>query len=33
LIPLSDEIITSIDEEKRELYLDCPTGLIEIYLE
>ena len=32
LIPLSDEIITSIDEEKRELYLDCPTGLIEIYL-
>ena len=33
LIPLSDEIITSINEEKRELHLDCPTGLIEIYLE
>jgi 16S rRNA processing protein RimM len=33
LIPLSDEIITSIDEEKREIHLDCPNGLIEIYLE
>ena len=33
LIPLSDEIITSINEENRELHLDCPTGLIEIYLE
>lgn len=33
LIPLSDEVITSIDEEKREIHLDCPNGLIEIYLE
>jgi len=33
LIPLSDEIITSIDEEKREIHLSCPNGLIEIYLE
>ena len=33
LIPLSDEIITSIDEEKREICLSCPNGLIEIYLE
>jgi 16S rRNA processing protein RimM len=33
LIPLSDQIISSIDEEKREIHLDCPNGLIEIYLE
>lgn len=33
MIPLSDAIITSIDDEKRELHLDCPKGLIEIYLE
>lgn len=33
LIPLSDEIITRIDEAKREIYLDCPNGLIEIYLD
>ena len=33
LIPLSDEIISSIDEDNREIYLDCPNGLIEIYLE
>lgn len=33
LIPLSDGIITLIDEEKREIHLDCPNGLIEIYLE
>ena len=33
MIPLSDNVITSIDELKREIYLDCPNGLIEIYLE
>ncbi len=33
LIPLSDEIISSIDEQNREIYLNCPYGLIEIYLE
>ena len=33
MIPLSDEVISSIDEEKREIYLKCPNGLIEIYLE
>jgi len=32
LISLSDEIITSIDEEKGEIHLNCPNGLIEIYL-
>ncbi|MCX6238105.1 MAG: ribosome maturation factor RimM [Bacteroidia bacterium] len=33
MIPLSDEIITSIDEIKREIHLSCPNGLIEVYLE
>jgi len=33
MIPLSDEVITSVDEDKRELHLSCPNGLIEIYLE
>ena len=33
MIPLSDEVILSVDEHKREIYLDCPNGLIEIYLE
>ncbi len=33
MIPLSDNVITSIDEQKREIYLDCPNGLIDIYLE
>jgi 16S rRNA processing protein RimM len=33
MIPLSDEIITSIDDGKREMFLSCPNGLIEIYLE
>ena len=33
MIPLSDSAITSIDEIKREIHLDCPNGLIEIYLE
>lgn len=33
MIPLSDEVITSIDEIKREIHLNCPNGLIEIYLD
>ena len=32
LIPLSDEIIISVDEGKKEIHLNCPIGLIEIYL-
>ncbi len=33
LIPMSEELITTYDEEGRELHLDCPEGLIELYLE
>lgn len=33
LIPLSDNIIEQINEDKQELFLDCPEGLIELYLE
>jgi 16S rRNA processing protein RimM len=33
MIPLSDEVIKLVDEEKREIYLACPDGLIEMYLE
>ena len=33
LIPLSDEIITSVDNDNREIHLSCPNGLIDIYLE
>ena len=33
LIPLSDEIITSIDNDNREIHLNCANGLIDIYLE
>jgi 16S rRNA processing protein RimM len=33
LIPLSDEIIRKIDEKKKLLYLECPEGLIDIYLD
>jgi 16S rRNA processing protein RimM len=33
MIPFSDEVIQSIDEVKREIFLNCPNGLIEIYLE
>jgi 16S rRNA processing protein RimM len=32
LIPLSDEVVTSVDEVKREIFLNCPNGLIELYL-
>lgn len=33
LIPLSDEIIQKVDVKKKRIYLDCPEGLIDIYLE
>ena len=33
MIPLSDEVILSIDEDLREMRLSCPNGLIELYLE
>ena len=33
LIPLSEELITQYLEEERELHLDCPDGLIDLYLE
>ena len=32
LIPLSDQIITRIDEENKKLYVTCPEGLIDIYI-
>ena len=33
LIPLSEELITKFDELNRELHLECPEGLIDMYLE
>jgi len=33
LVPLSDDFITEFNEEKRELHLDCPEGLVDLYLE
>ena len=33
LIPLSEELIIQFDQDKKELYLDCPDGLIDLYLE
>jgi 16S rRNA processing protein RimM len=33
LIPLSEELIIQFDQEKKELCLDCPEGLIDLYLE
>lgn len=33
LIPVSDEIVKTIDREKKELYTNLPTGLIEVYLD
>jgi len=32
MIPFSDEVITMIDEEKREIHFNCPNGLIELYI-
>lgn len=33
LIPLSEELIIQLKKDKRELYLDCPEGLIDLYVE
>jgi 16S rRNA processing protein RimM len=33
LVPLSDDFITEFNEEKRELHLDCPEGLVDLYME
>ncbi|MFA6951286.1 MAG: ribosome maturation factor RimM [Lentimicrobiaceae bacterium] len=32
LVPITDEIITGIDREKKIIYTDVPEGLIELYL-
>ena len=32
LIPVSDEIVKSVDREKKELYTNLPEGLLEVYL-
>ncbi|HLN53147.1 MAG TPA: ribosome maturation factor RimM [Lentimicrobium sp.] len=32
LIPITDEIITGIDRQKRQLFTNAPEGLIELYL-
>ena len=32
LVPLIDEILVKVDREKRELHINAPEGLIEIYL-
>lgn len=33
MFPLSDDFIIEIDEEKKELYIQLPEGLIDIYLD
>jgi len=33
LIPFSEELIVQLEEVKQELHLDCPDGLIDLYLE
>jgi 16S rRNA processing protein RimM len=33
LIPLTDQIINRIDNENKKLYLTCPEGLIDLYIE
>lgn len=33
LIPITDEIVTGIDRDKKCLYTNAPEGLIEIYIE
>jgi 16S rRNA processing protein RimM len=32
LIPITDEFITKVDHQKKELHVDLPEGLLEIYL-
>lgn len=33
MIPVTDEIVTGIDREKKHLYTNAPEGLIDLYLE
>jgi len=33
LIPLAEDFITGIDEKKKEIHLDLPEGLLDVYLE
>ena len=33
LIPLSDELVSELNQEKREIHINCPDGLIDLYLE
>ncbi len=33
LIPITDEIVTGVDREVKELYVNLPDGLLEVYLE
>lgn len=33
IIPLSDQFVTGIDKDKKELYISAPDGLIDVYLE
>lgn len=33
LIPINDDIVTSINRDKKELYTNLPDGLIDVYLE
>ena len=33
LIPIIDSVIDELDRENKTLYLTCPEGLIEVYLE
>jgi len=33
LIPIVDEIVKKIDRKKKEIYIEAPEGLIELYLE
>jgi 16S rRNA processing protein RimM len=32
LIPVADEIIKEVDRENKCIYLNCPEGLIDIYI-
>ncbi|MEI7422368.1 MAG: ribosome maturation factor RimM [Prolixibacteraceae bacterium] len=33
LVPLAEDFITEFNEEKQELHLNCPEGLVDLYLE
>lgn len=33
MIPLSGNLVTAIRDDKHEIHLDCPEGLIDLYLE